>query len=129
MSERFFRLILGISLMVFLYFEWLYAVYAYCGILMFEGVTNWRIPLIVSKLRYGDQYLNHVDEGNLSAKFPFEAERMLRLVVVIFIGLSFLLPEPLLLWWLSWFVGFMLMLAGITSICPMVMFFRWTGFR
>ena len=127
MSERFFRLILGVSLMIFLYFEMLYAEYVYIGVLMFEAVTNWRFPLLVSKLRYGNQYLNHVDEGNLSAKFPFEAERMLRLVVVVFVALSFIYPE--VLWWLSWFAGFMLMLAGITSICPMVMFFRWAGFR
>jgi len=151
MSERLFRLILGLSLMGILYCEWIFPNIGvvtfpniagwqlpdigawrlveclYLGMLLFEGITNLRIPIIVSRIRYGSEYLHHLEESNLSAKFGFEAERMLRLVVVLFVVIGLQWDE--FLWWLPWFVGFMLMLAGITSICPMVMFFRWIGLR
>jgi hypothetical protein len=32
-------------------------------------------------------------------------------------------------WFFPWFIGSMLLLAGITNICPMVMALRWSGFR
>ena len=146
MSERLFRLILGLVLMSILYCEWVFPSYQltiaflspepiglwrfieyfFIALMMFEAVTNWRLTIIITRLRYGSSSQNHLDDGNLSARYQFEAERILRLVVVLFIACGIVFDE---LWWLSWFVGFMLMLAGITSICPMVMFFRWLGFR
>ena len=104
------------------------AIYGYIVLLMFEGVTNWRIPILVSKLRYGDKFQEYVEDSSSDAKVQFDAERVLRFVVGIFVVISFILL-PDLLWFFPWFVGFMLMMAGITNICPMVMFLRWVGFR
>lgn len=128
MSERIFRLILGVSLLLFLLMQWQMAIYGYIVLLMFEGVTNWRIPILVSKLRYGDKFQEYVEDSSSDAKVQFDAERVLRFVVGIFVVISFILL-PDLLWFFPWFVGFMLMMAGITNICPMVMFLRWVGFR
>jgi hypothetical protein len=33
------------------------------------------------------------------------------------------------IWFFPWFIGFMLFMAGMTNICPMVMGLRWIGFR
>ncbi len=33
------------------------------------------------------------------------------------------------LWFFPWFIGFALFGAGLSGICPMVMGFRWVGFR
>lgn len=139
MSERFFRIVLGTSLLAILYLNSTnmpyaqIAVYTYIGVLLFEGITNLRIPILVSRLRYGE----YVIADKVCAKIPFDAERALRLVVAIFlIGTFGVTHPPLLLiesntltYFFPWFIGFMLAMAGITNICPMVMFLRWTGMR
>lgn len=126
MSERAYRFILGASLIVLLYLQDPVLVFAYMGILLFEGITNWRIPIIVSKLRYGSDYRDPFT-GN-SPRFEFDAERMLRLIVFLLLLLSYVvMPEPA--WFFPWFIGFMLFMAGMTNICPMVMGLRWMGFR
>jgi len=92
----------------------------------FEGVTNLRVPIIVSRLRYGR---GMVDENSdpMVCRFSFEAERMLRIVVLLLIILTYIVFP--VAWFFPWFIGVMLLLAGITNICPMVMFMRFLGFR
>ncbi len=124
MSERAFRFILGASLILMLYLDWQQGLFAYMGLLLFEGVTNLRIPLLVTRLRFGRDFqaTTPVSECRLG----FEAERMLRLIVVLLLAISLALPEAL--WFFPWFIGFMLFMAGLTNICPMVMALRWLGF-
>jgi hypothetical protein len=126
MSERFFRIVQGVVLMVALYFDLNYVVYAYIGIILFEGISNWRIPIIFSRIRYGSNTIA-VDSDSTSS-YNFEAERVLRLIVAIFVILSFVLYNELL-WFFPWFIAIMLLSAGITNICPMFLFLRWMGFR
>jgi len=128
MSERGFRLVLGTVLLVLLYLDLELGIYAYIGVLVFEGVTNWRIPMMVSKIRYGSDYdpVEGLSPG--CARIPFDAERALRLIVAgMLVGTFVLFKEPT--WFFPWFIGSMLLLAGIANICPMVMALRWTGFR
>jgi len=132
MSERIFRMVLGASLLIILYFNSTTAVYAYIGLLLFEGITNWRIPILVSRLRYG-QYAAPTGD---CAKIPFDAERALRLVVATFLILTYVIShppyaliDPTFTFFFPWFIGFMLFMAGITNICPMVMFLRFVGMR
>jgi hypothetical protein len=128
MTERAYRIILGAVLIGLLFIKWELAIYAYIGLLIFEGITNLRIPLLVSRLRFGSQ---HSPDSLLSpgcSKIPFDAERALRLIVAGFLILSYVLFNQEL-WFFPWFVGAMLLNAGITNICPMVMCLRWTGFR
>ena len=125
MSERAFRLIQGVYILIALYFELDMMLYVYIGIIAFEGIFNLRVPVLVSHLRYG---LGKVDILSSSGEYKFEAERMLRLVVTFLFVITFILyPEPT--WFFPWFIGVMLFLAGLTKICPMVMFFRYLGFR
>lgn len=128
MSERMYRFILGAALILLLYLQADALVYVYIGILLFEGLTNWRLPLLISRLRFGADFrvadALHPD----CARIPFDAERVLRLVVAVLLTLSFVLfPEQT--WFFPWFIGFMLFMAGLTNICPMVMGLRWLGFR
>lgn len=132
MSERANRFIFGFSLIAFLFLEWSYGVYAIITILIIEGVTNFRLPKLISKLRYSAGYAmdgipTDFDE-NGNCKFSYEAERVLRFTVATTISLGFIFFEELL-WFLPWFVGLNLLLAGITGICPLVMLFRKVGFR
>lgn len=126
MSERSFRVIQGVYLLIALFFEIDVMVYIFIGVFLFEAITNWRVPTIVSRLRYGKVAVSEQSEH--TTKFSFEAERMLRLTVSALLLVSFVLYAELL-WFLPWFVAVMLLLAGITKICPMVLFFRYFGYR
>lgn len=128
MSERTFRLIQGIYLLTALFFEIDMMIYVFIGVFLFEAITNWRVPLIVSRLRYGSDAVKARAENQKGSRFNFEAERMLRITVDVLLVISFVL-YPELLWFVPWFVAVMLLLAGITKICPMVLFYRSFGFR
>ncbi len=127
MTERTFRILLGSVLIALLYFgrsEW---IAAYIIVILFEFATNWRIPVLVSRFRFGDEkYAGPTFAGN--TRFNFEAERALRFVVAVFIGVSiWVVGDPL--WFFPWFVAFMLLGAGLTNICPMGMALRRIGFK
>lgn len=135
MSERFFRLIQGIYLLIALYFDLDIMIYIFMGVFLFEAITNWRVPTVISRLRYGasTDTGDNFSSGNLSTekskvRYNFEAERMLRITVTLLLVLTFVLyPEPM--WFFPWFIAFMLLSAGITNICPMVMSYRYLGFK
>ena len=130
MTERTFRIFLGAVLLAALYFELPMVIYGYIVVLLFEGVTNWRIPILVTRLSGRENPTN--GECTLSpgdnARIDFEAERVLRLVVAAFLIISYVLFSKEL-WFFPWFIGFALFGAGLSGICPMVMGFRWLGFR
>lgn len=132
MSERANRFIFGFSLITFLFMEWNYGVYAIIFILIFEGLTNLRVPRLVSKLRDSvgltAEGLTADFDENDNCKFSYEAERLLRFAVATTISLGFVFFEELL-WFLPWFVGLNLLLAGITGTCALVMLFRKIGFK
>lgn len=128
MSERMYRVILGTALILLLYLQADALVYVYIGILLFEGLTNWRLPLLVSKLRFGAGVRAADALHPDCARFSFDAEQVLRLVVALLLMLSFVLFTEQT-WFFPWFIGFMLFMAGLTNICPMVMGLRWLGFR
>lgn len=128
MTERFFRFILGTTLILFLYMGWDRAVYGYIGVLLLEGITNWRIPLLVSRLRYGSSSVQASETEARARTLGFEAERALRLVVAGLLIISYVLFHEAL-WFFPWFVGFALVMAGISGICPMAMILRKTGFK
>ena len=134
MSERTFRLVLGALLWAALIssalYETMVPIYILVTLLLFEGITNWRIPLIITRIKYGRDYKNHLEASACSPGLlsKLEAERILRFIVVIFVmGSFYIVPD--IIWFMPWFVAGMLLLAGITNICPMVMFLRWAGMR
>lgn len=136
MSERVFRLISGMILWAILIISTLYQdnmlMIAFCIIFLFEGITNWRIPGLISRLRFGhpvddvSRLLNTTSEKTFFSSI--EAERMMRLMVVLFLFISYF-SFPDILWFFPWYVAGMMIVAGISNICPMVMFLRWIGFR
>ena len=128
MTERAYRLVIGISMIMFLRFQWNYAMYLLMILLLIEALSNWRVPILISRLRYPKGDIKVTEGENSHCTINYEAERMLRWVVFILIGLSSFVYASQL-WFFPWFIGLMLLLAGITGICPMVMFFRHVGFR
>lgn len=132
MRERTFRIIFGCLLLIGLYFDLRPLVWTLIGILLFQGLTNWRVSRLVSRLRYGAQFpLNGCcahSPDTTPTRINFEAERVLCL------GLSLVLipsygPYQAELWLAPWIIGFALFGAGLSGLCPMVLGLKRVGFR
>lgn len=130
MTERIYRLIVGITVLTILYFNSTMAMYVLIAVMVFEAVTNWRIPLLVSRLRQKKSAGNkHASSGHSSnSRFRFEAERALRLLFSGVLVVTYLVFNEQL-WLIPWFAGFALTVAGLSGICPMLLFFEKLGFR
>ncbi len=129
MTERAYRLVTGILMLSFLFFRLDYAVWGLLIIMGFEALSNWRIPMLVSKLLYKNDSIVVCEGENTECTINYDAERMLRWIVLIIMLLGVLQQTEHLFWFFPWFVGLMLLLAGVTGICPMVMALRKMGFK
>lgn len=145
MSERLFRVILGtflyIALTLAAFYETAVPIYIYLFIIAFEAITNLRVPKIVTKLRHKDTLdiesefalPTTVNEDSFKKiLFKLEAERYLRVIIFIFVAIPFFTQieshsYQIYIDYIPWFVATMLCLAGVTNICPMVMFLRNIG--
>lgn len=130
MSNRIYRFFFGLLLLLSLYFEMDYLVYAILIITLLEALTNWRIPILISRLRYHND--GDANEGSLGINFkkriPFDAERAWRITVTLMIAVSYILfPETL--WFIPWFIGFAVLGAGVSGVCPVYLGIKWIGFR
>ncbi len=115
MTDRLYRLIYGSVMLIALYFSINYLVYFLTSLMILEGVTNWRIPLLVNKL-LGNSPKMDVNTSS-DYKISLDAERIWRLMV----GLAFLLTYiffPEQLWFAPWFLAFVIFGAGASDVCP-----------
>ncbi len=130
MSNRTYRLIFGIALLLALYFDQHSVTYALIALALTEAVTNLRIPLVVSRIRHG--YDGDSNEGSLGIPFKvrsnFEAERAWRLAVSIVLVIS-IFAFPQALWFFPWFMGFAILGAGISGVCPAFLAMKWVGLK
>jgi len=130
LSNRIYRLLFGVALLVGLYFELYMVLYSLIALTLFESTTNLRLPRMVCRLR------NRQDcdpqEGSLGIAFKvrtgFEAERGWRMLVALFLIIS-LVIFPKTLWFFPWFMGFAVMGAGISGVCPMFLALKWAGLK
>lgn len=132
MSDRIYRALLGTLLLVALYFELPGLILGLIVVMLLEGVTNLRLPLVLGRLSGGEA--GCVADGDDFAparrrlQLPFDAERAWRIVVSVFLILSvFVFTETL--WFFPWFMGFAILGAGISGVCPVLISLKYAGFR
>ena len=129
MSERAFHLLTGLFLLVVLYFDAKPAMYGLIVMLVLEVITNQRLTVIVSRLRrVGQNGETKCADQEYTCRFNFESERALRLVLALLLLVSYVLFYGHL-WIVTWFVGFALVAAGLSGICPMILTLKKLGFR
>jgi len=130
MSDRTYRTLIGLLLLIVLYFEFNYALYGIIVLLFFEAITNFRLPMLVGLLRrslFKDNY-EYVDVALVeNSKFNIESERVWRIAVGSFLFIGFYLVEAL--WFFPWFMGFAIFGAGLSGVCPVLLAIRWLGFK
>lgn len=131
MSERLFLFLVGVYILIALYFGVDAMIYVLCVLLFLEGVTNARLTTLTQRLMHVT-----VPSGLVTFKtyqrFEFDALRAWRITVAFMLGGSFLLLneyEIEVVWFFPWFMGFAIMGAGASSVCPVLLFIRWIGFR
>jgi hypothetical protein len=128
MTDRMYRFVAGIILLTILFFEWKAALYVYIGVLGFEGTTNWRVPLLASRITNGGATLDPARPTSRDCRIPFDLERAFRLVLTMLLLLS-IIVLPDILWFFPWFIGLALSMAAITGVCPMAILLKKAGFR
>ncbi|HID49196.1 MAG TPA: hypothetical protein EYP40_06230 [Chromatiales bacterium] len=130
MTDRSYRLVFGAVVLLGLYFDLYPILYGLIGMTAFEGITNLRVPRLVTTLRHGaNPWLQETTaDFGFMPRFRFEAERAWRLLAAGLLGLSLMLfPDSL--WFLPWFMGFAILGAGVSGICPMYLGLRWIGLK
>lgn len=128
MTERIYRLIVGILLVFALYFDIEKLIYVLIGVFLFEGITNVFIIKTIMK-GFGSPLDATEGECILDQKYRinFGAERSFRLIFVAILLISMLFNNQL--WFLPWFMGFAVFGAGLSGICPMIIALKWMGFK
>ncbi len=131
MSERLFLFIVGCVILTALYMEIDMMIYSLCLWLFFEAITNLRITVLSQKLT-GKMVPAGLTVFQTSARFYFDAFRAWRIMVPTLLGGALLLineQQIEILWFFPWFMGFAIIGAGVSGICPMLLLIRWVGFR
>jgi hypothetical protein len=130
MSNRLYRLFVGLILLIGLYFDLSGLIYALIIVVLLEGITNLRIPVLISEMRFNNS--GDATEGTLGItfkeRFGFDAERAWRLLLgsVLTVVYVFFYDE---VWYLAWFMGFAILGAGLSGVCPLFISLKWAGFR
>lgn len=130
MSNRLYRLLFGATLLIALYFDLNRIIEALILLSLFEAITNLRIPRLLSRIRFGND--GDPNEGSLGISFTqrtgFEAERGWRLTVFSMLAISyFVYPDTL--WFFPWFMGFAILGAGVSGVCPVYLALKWAGMK
>ena len=127
MTDRNYRLIFGLAILVVLYFDLTYVMYGLIGLIFFEGITNWRIPLLVSRFTQKPG-ADALPMEPFDFKWPLHGERAWRLVVGAMLLLTAVLFNEIA-WFLPWFMGFAIFGAGVSGVCPVLLGLRFAGCR
>ena len=126
MTDRFYRLIFGATMLISLYFNFKYAAYALITIMVLEGITGWRTTRLIYRLRGLPPDTGTKVQSN--CKINIEAERMWRLMIGAVFVLSYVfLPEQL--WYVPWFLAFVIFGAGASDVCPGLQLMKKAGFK
>lgn len=131
MSERLFLFIVGAYILIALYLGVDVMIYMLSLWLLFEAITDIRVTTLSQKLMK-----KTVPAGLIvfqtNQRFNFDALRAWRITVAVLLGGSLLMLKEQnveFVWFFPWFMGFAIMGAGASSVCPVLLFIRWLGFK
>jgi hypothetical protein len=131
MSERLFLFVIGVFILTSLYIEIDLMMYVLCLWLLFEAITDIRLTTVTQKL------MRRTAPPGLTlfqtqSRFDFDAFRVMRIVFSVLLVAAFLLINEYhieVLWFVPWFLGFAILGAGVSGVCPTLLLIRWIGFR
>lgn len=131
MSERYYLFFLGLYILCALYIEVDMMIYVLSAFMIFEGLTSWRLTTALQQIRKIT-----LEPGlvvfQTKQRFDIDGMQVWRVLVAVVLMASYILLhefEVEFLWFFPWFMGFAIMGAGASSMCPMLMALRWAGFK
>jgi hypothetical protein len=131
MTERMFLLLVGIYILVALYLENNYLIYGIAAFLVFEGVSGIRLTRLIQKARHVSLGNGLVD-FNSNVRYAIDGLSAWRVFVAITLVSVYVLLHEYgidVLWFFPWFMGFAILGAGASGICPVFLVLRWAGFK
>lgn len=131
MSERSYLFIVGIYVLTALYLEVDLMIYGLSLWLIFEAATDLRLTTLSQKL-LGRDVPPGLTVFKSRQRFDFEASRAWRFMVAAMLGGSLMLLKQQnieIIWFIPWFMGFAIMGAGASGVCPVLLLLRWVGFK
>lgn len=132
MSERLYLFLAGAYILAGLYLGINEMIYAISGWFIFEAITDIRLTTMTQQLIYHRPVPAGLTVFQTTPRFEFDAYRAMRFMAAMMLGISFLLLKEYnieVLWFIPWFMGFAIMGAGASGVCPMVLFLKWAGFK
>jgi hypothetical protein len=130
MTDRIYRTILGLVILLGLYFESATTIYLLVVVLLFEGISRYTVPRLVSNvgtLASVPTLVYRPEPGNMQSRFNFDSELMWRIVVASMVLVTYTFDD--FFWFFPWFMGFAIFGAGLSGVCPVLMAIRWLGFK
>jgi hypothetical protein len=131
MTERVYLFLVGAFILLALYLESNYLIYGLSLFLLIEGVSGIRLTRMIQKSRHVS-----LDTGlvyfNTKARFAIDGLSVWRVFVAIVLVTTYGLLHEYgydVLWFIPWFMGFAILGAGASGICPVLLGLRWIGFR
>ena len=131
MNERSYLFLVGLFILTSLYFDMDMMIYGLSAFMVFEGLTNWRLTTALQKVRKITLETGLV-AFQTKNRFDIDGLRAWRVLVAVVLTSSYVWLHQYnvdFLWFFPWFMGFAIMGAGASSMCPMLMALRWIGFR
>ncbi len=131
MTERMYLLLVGVYILTALYLENNYLIYGLAVFLVFEGVSGFRLTNLIQRARRVS-LSNGLVDFNTKARYAIDGLSAWRVFVAITLVSVYVLLHEYgieVLWFFPWFMGFAIMGAGASGICPVFLGLRWAGFK
>jgi hypothetical protein len=131
-SERSYIFLVGVIIVLGLYLESAYIIFGLSGILVFEGLSNIRLPVLVRKLAHKPPPTVDMHAPNTHNRYGLSAVRAWHMMVGTTLAASYYLAFVMgysQMWFLSWVIGVAALGAGVTSSCPLYAALVWMGFK
>jgi len=131
MTERTYLLLVGVYMLVALYLENNLLIYGLAVFLVFEGVSGFRLTSLIQKTRHVSLKYGLVN-CNTKVRFGIDGLSAWRVFVAIVLVTVYALLHEYgfdVLWFIPWFMGFAILGAGASGICPALLGLRWAGFK
>ena len=130
MTDRSYRILVGLAILLALYFDLFAMMYFLIVVMLLEGITRWSVPMLIGKVgeRFSMSALAyHPEPCHTQPRINFDGELMWRLVVAVMVLLTYSFTEYF--WFFPWFMGLTILGAGVSGVCPILSALRWIGFK
>ncbi len=131
LSERLYLFLVGACILLALYLTNNFLIYGLSLFLLMEGISGVRLTRLIQKARRVSLDPDMVVSDS-QTRFGIDGLSAWRVFVGIILLLSYLLIHEYgyeMLWFIPWFMGFAIMGAGATRVCPVLFWLHRVGFK